>query len=408
MRKVRKYIIYGLLFLGLFKISSLHAGDFILLTEQDVQALQQKRANKSIHSVLQILNELAQHALTEPIRTITSVRAPFKDIDIHAYYSESPYWWPDSANLDGPFIRHDGLRYPGRFLGHKNLLMNMYRKLTALSLAAYFLDDTLSAQKAREILKAWFINPKTRMAPHLQYAQAVRHKSNGRSFGIIETHRFVELMPALRFLQASGCWPAEEQAHLKEWLRVYLKWLTQSDFGIKEKMHGNNHSTWWSAQVMAIARFLENDSLFEATRQHVVDYLFEKQIEPPGRFPLEEERTKSLSYTIFNLNAHAYIAQMVYVCDNENLWLVKNSRNVALADVVQYVTPYLKRPDTWPHKQITPVARWQIVFSLFYGNLEPEYLGLYRRYAIEIPNYKEKLVHDPFSALFDLVCLSKQ
>lgn len=47
--------------------------------------------------------------LPEPTRTITDTTCERSAGDSHDFYSEGDYWWPDSTNPGGPYIRRDGL-----------------------------------------------------------------------------------------------------------------------------------------------------------------------------------------------------------------------------------------------------------------------------------------------------------
>ncbi|HHE55028.1 MAG TPA: hypothetical protein ENL21_04550 [Caldithrix abyssi] len=405
-----KKFLFVLAFICLAQISVAQEPDFILFKQAELAWIKEvARDNLQIKNTLQALKKLADLYLKKQTVTITASPAPIPGLDPRTYYSESPYWWPDSTNPDGPFVRRDGLRYPGRFQEHKKSLIEMYNSVTTLSLAAYFFEDSSFARKARQQLKAWFVDPQTRMAPHLQYAQAVRNKSTGRPFGIIETHRFTRMLPALRLLAASGFWPAQEQQAVTQWFRQFLDWLTQSEFGQKEKMHGNNHSTWWSVQVMAIARFVKDDSLFEEVSHHVQDYLLEKQLIPPGRFPLEEKRTRSMDYAIFNLNAYAMAAQMLFVKKGVDFWHVKNSKGACLADAIQYLLPFLKQPEKWPLKQILPPRTNNVPFLFFYANQQQDSV-LFKSFGqlwFSGKDHEQFLAHDPFYFLIDLLYYSK-
>ncbi|MEO0332793.1 MAG: alginate lyase, partial [Bacteroidota bacterium] len=54
-------------------------------------------------STIQIAN---RNILEEPI-TVTASHSPRSTGGIHDFYSEGDYWWPDSSNLDGPYVRRD-------------------------------------------------------------------------------------------------------------------------------------------------------------------------------------------------------------------------------------------------------------------------------------------------------------
>ena len=122
-------------------------------------------------------------------------------IDIHDYYSEAPYWWPNPDNPSGPYIRKDGQANPDRFLWNKAALNSMSDAVFTLGTAAFLLDDSRYAQRAARIVQTWFLNPKTHMNPNLEYAQAVPGVNTGRGAGILEGRVFI------RAVQGMDSWP---------------------------------------------------------------------------------------------------------------------------------------------------------------------------------------------------------
>jgi len=65
---------------------------------------------------------LADSFLLEKPVTVTSFTCPRSAGGIHDYYSEATYWWPDSANPTGPYIRKDGLNNPANFDFHRQAI----------------------------------------------------------------------------------------------------------------------------------------------------------------------------------------------------------------------------------------------------------------------------------------------
>ncbi len=66
----------------------------------------------------------ADNLLKEKPKTVTASSCPRSMGGRHDFYSKGPYWWPNPANPNGPFIRKDGLRFPGRFQNHDEDLRN--------------------------------------------------------------------------------------------------------------------------------------------------------------------------------------------------------------------------------------------------------------------------------------------
>ena len=91
--------------------------------------------------------------------------------DKHDYVSLGPYWWPDPNQPDGlPYIRRDGRVNP-ETRGHSSVYpatTRLFARVYTLAMAAFNTDDSRYARKAANLLETWFIDPNTRMNPHLE------------------------------------------------------------------------------------------------------------------------------------------------------------------------------------------------------------------------------------------------
>jgi len=69
-----------------------------------------KNYNAQIEAVLKdsILARANEFLKLTPV-TITSYTSSRSSGGIHDFFSEGDYWWPDTLNLDGPYIQRDGL-----------------------------------------------------------------------------------------------------------------------------------------------------------------------------------------------------------------------------------------------------------------------------------------------------------
>ena len=240
------------------------------------------------------------------------------------------------------------------------------------------------------------------MNPNLDHGQAIPNKSPGRGVGIIDTHRLAKLVSFLGFLTASGRWSDEKRTGLQDWFSHYLNWLLTSKNGREERTQGNNHSTWWAAQVTAFATFADKDSILSEIWQYSRDYLLENQIAEDGSFPLEITRTRSFDYSIFNLNAFTLLFRIAQE-KGIDLWRAKNQNNASILTSVSYLYPYIEKPETWPGQQITAYTEREPVALLFAGEYlqEQKYIDLYkslrvRRTPEESPGF------DPFVLLVNL------
>src|ERR1700731_1697144 len=87
------------------------------------------------------LDKLAAEALQAGPWSVTYHRPSGLNVDAgpNDYVSEGPYWWPDPKNPAGPYIRKDGQRNPGRFMGNRNDLGKKTDCVLALGMGAFLL-----------------------------------------------------------------------------------------------------------------------------------------------------------------------------------------------------------------------------------------------------------------------------
>jgi hypothetical protein len=312
--------------------------------------------------------------------TVTSDRPVGIDIDPHDYYSEAPYWWPVPEDPTAPYVRRDGRVNPDRFVANKAALNSMCDAVFTLGAAAFFLDEPRYAQRAVRIINVWFVNPKTRMNPNLEYAQAIRNVNNGRGAGVLDGRGFIRAIQGMEFLAQAGEWDPKDQAAVRKWFEEYLRWLTTSKNALDEKTSGNNHASWWTAQTAAVASFVENQHEEEAAFDYYRDHILGRQIRADGGAPREESRTRSLSYSAFNAEALTMTCRIAQAAGTD-LWSVRTKNGASLATVIDYLAPYLNDPKKWNKEQVSEFQNEGLYFLAFagIGLKKPEYLAMYHK-----------------------------
>jgi hypothetical protein len=355
----------------------------LLITPQEAETIRDsiKAGQPETAALAARLRREADRALKLGPWSVTTHRP--KDvpgIGIHDFFSEGPYWWPDPKNPGGPYIRRDGERYPGRFTANDEDMGSMSQAVFSLGMAAYFLQEPRYADRAAELVTAWFLDEKTRMTPHLEFGQAIRGINTGRGTGIIDTVQLIWAVQGMLFMENSGYWKGATLESTKAWFGKYLEWLTESKKGLDEKKSGNNHSTWWTSQVAAYSIFAGDTSRLRMTWQNYRDFLVPNQIQPDGSCPREEARTKSLGYSAMNLNGFTLLCRMAEV-QGEDLWRFTTAQGISLTRAIDYLKPFIADPSSWKKQQISPYQNGNAYFLLLAGMglKKQEYTDLYCR-----------------------------
>ena len=274
----------------------------------------------------------------------------------HDYMSLAPYWWPNPDSKNGlPFVRRDGRVNPERYKVPDDREFNETRNAAhALALGYYFTGNEEYAKRAVLLLRIWFLNPATRMNPNLNYAQAVPGLNTGRGIGLIDVREMPRVLDAITLLSGSRAMTKTDEAGLRNWFTRYLKWLTTSKNGKDEADAKNNHGSWYDQQLVGIALFLGNKELARQTAETAKTKRIVLQIRKDGSQPLELARTKSFSYSVFNLDA---LMRLAAEADEVgvDLWSYRAPDGGSIRGALDYLVPFAVKKKQWKHEAINGV-----------------------------------------------------
>src|SRR3954467_713188 len=340
----------------------------------------QSRLDVAVFDKGRVLKAANRYLKEQPV-TITASSSPRSSGGLHDFFSEGDYWWPDPQNPDGPYIQRDGMSNPDNFNDHRRSLMRLSVQVPALAAAWKLTGDSRYSEHALQHLRAWFVDPATRMNPNLQYAQAIHGRFTGRGTGIIDTIHLVEVVRAAEVLDRATGWRPGDKDALKAWFNDYLTWLTTHPYGIAERDAKNNHGTCWVMQIAAFAHFTGDEKLLSYARDRFKTVLVPNQIAPDGSFPEELRRTKPYGYSLFNLDAMATVAETLSK-PGENLWTFELSDGRGLRRAMEYMVPFIGNKKAWPKPpDVMYDAEWPMRHpSLLFAGLalnKPDYLALW-------------------------------
>ena len=331
------------------------------------------------------LEREAQKALTTgPFSVVTKEPTPPSG-DKHDYMSQAPYFWPDPKSKTGlPYVRRDGERNPeiNKITDHRSL-DQLVSSVETLALAYYFKGDEAYSNKATQLLRAFFLDPATRMNPHLQYAQFIPGVNTGRGIGLIETRGLTRVVDAIGLLAGSQAWTSADQRGLEDWFAKFLRWMRESKNGRDEAAAKNNHGPYYDLQIASFALFLGKQDLAKDILQTARQKRIAVQIEPDGRQPLELVRTKAWSYSNGNLDGLMLLARL-----GENvgvdLWGYQTGDGRSIKRALDYLVPFAMGQEKWPYQQL---GEWppQMLFPLIRRAAEKYGDQQYRSLLAKIP-----------------------
>ena len=313
--------------------------------------------------------------------------------DRHDYLSYARYWWPNPKTADGlPFVRRDG-RTNEEILkqGDREIIGALYEDLETVALAGYLFNDDRYNDHAALLVRTWFLDPATRMNPHMKYGQAIPGRNDGRGSGIIDTRYFVRVLDAVRLLEESDSWTEADSDAMRQWMSDYLQWMMTSPAGHDERSGNNNHGSWFDAQAAGLALFVGDRALAKQIIEEAKQRRIKACIEPDGSQPEEMKRTKSLHYCVFNLSAISVLARLGESVDVD-LWGYESRDGRSIRRGLDFVTPYLLGDQEWKHEQIDDLKFSPSDGGLFYMAArryhEPRFHHAYREDQRKLPKYE--------------------
>jgi hypothetical protein len=276
--------------------------------------------------------------------------------DKHDYMSLAPYWWPDPATPGGlPYIRRDGETNPevSSITDHANIF-KLESAVHALALGYYLTGKEDYAVRATLLLRTWFLDSATRMNPNLNYAQAIRGINNGRGIGLIEMRDLPRILDAIALLSGSSSLAPSDRDGLHKWFSAYFDWLQNSPNGRDEAAAKNNHGSWYDQQLVGIALFFSDKDAARKVAEAAKAKRIALQIKPDGSQPLELARTKSFSYSVFNLTALMRLAQEARLA-GVDLWSYRADDGASLRGALDYLLPYAEGSKKWTSESLNGI-----------------------------------------------------
>jgi hypothetical protein len=308
-------------------------------------------------AILQEVRSEADKAMKAPLISIMDEKALPPSGDKHDYMSLAPYWFPNPATPNHlPYIRKDGEHNPeATAVQDHALLSHMEANVHTLALGYFLTRDETYAARAAQQLRVWFLDPATRMNPTLKYAQAIKGVNDGRGTGILDAQGLSDVVDALGLLAGSPSWTAADDKAMHAWFETYFDWLTTSTNGKDEAAAKNNHGSWYDVQAVAIALYIGKTEYARNTAEAAKTRHIALQIQPDGDQPLEDVRTRSFHYSIYNLEALMKLATEAQTV-NVDLWSYRAPGGGSIRGAVDYLLSFADGKKKWEHEELDGVS----------------------------------------------------
>lgn len=305
----------------------------------------------SLKPALDAVRDRAEAALDESLSHIADkpegFRAPTGDV--HDYVSVSVYAWPDPNDPTRTWQLIDGKRnHEAVNTFDSPKIASMSRRVIALTQGWYFLDDRRYARAAAEQLRAFFINPATRMNPHMEYAQMLPPAGKGKPWGIIDANQIPQVLNGVGMLADSGEWSEADDAALRAWFGEFARWLVTSELGIAEGHANNNHGTFYDLMLASSAAYAGDHDLAQRVLAEAGPRRLATQIMPNGSTPHEQKRVNAAGYTLWNIEGLLDLAEFAERYDID-LWNYQGPQGQGLRTIATFLEPFAIDATIWNH-----------------------------------------------------------
>jgi hypothetical protein len=363
----------------------------------------------------------AERCLTQAPTPLTSLQCPRSPGTVHDYYSEAE---PDT----NPDAVPSAKAAPPPFTAHRDALFSLGLAVPALAGAHLLTGEQRYAEHAVVQLRAWFVDPATRMTPRLDFGSVLVTQAQpatdapvftvqnnpsfaatpappegGRFQGILETLPLVEIAQAIPFLAASAALGEADLKALHAWFAAYLRWLTEpQDTGPRlpalARDRKDHHGSSWLLQASAYASLAapegdvprSEDSALADLRHRFKTVTLRAQIAADGTFPHELGSETPYRDSLFNLDMLAGVCQLLST-RFESIWDYSLQDGPGMRSAIAYHFPFIADRAMWPfradrqHFDELPGRRASLLFTAR-AYQRPEYAALWKTLRPDPPD----------------------
>ncbi len=300
----------------------------------------------------------ANQALLQAPHSVTLNGGPD---DGHDYDTNRVYCGWTAVDGQAPDCR-DGQKNPAVTRQDYNEAIALGKEVSTLGLAYAFTQEAQYADQLIAFIRAWCISPETRMNPSFNNQQSK-----------------IELLVSLpgMFYGADlaysyAGWTAADKEKFEDW-------ASQMAQSASSWHRSNNFENWRVHFIALLGSFLKEDSLLNYSFGRYKE-LIPSQIDRNGKFVQELERTNSLAYSLYALNAMIQTAELARH-QGVDLYGYTTDKGIGLKLAADYHARFAAKEsaEDWPYEQIAPLSETENValYEMAYAHWhEPQYLAV--------------------------------
>ena len=329
------------------------AGKFVLLNEQEMQTVKasiaEGTASKATKKAYKRLIKEADKALNGPNYSVVDKSIIPPGATANDFVSISSKYWPNENSSTGfPWVKNGDTNPDTKSdKVDRQRIKDMAEAVLLLSQAYYFSDKDEYAKKAAVMLKVWFLANKTRMTPHLQFAQTIPGVDKRSSSGVMDGRLIPHnILDSISLIRNSGFWSERFDGVMNQWFAAYLQYLTGSKMGHNALKKNDRNGSWYLFQTSALAFYLGDDKVLKRQLKFAKGKL-KDQFNGSGGLVKEITRSNSYTDSCFNLEG---LTALAVVADkaNKKFWDLPSKKKSAIGKGLQYMVPATVKGD-WAH-----------------------------------------------------------
>ncbi len=273
----------------------------------------------------------ARAALNRPLPSVRNKTGCAASADPADYVSIAPYF---HADADGTVRHLDGQRndISASASNDRAALDQLVIDTCGTALAGTISGDTTLLDHTARMLRAWFIEPDTRMNPHMRFAQVIPGREQaGNAWGIVDFRGFWPLLDAITLTARTGAVSEAEHAVLKAWFERFLDDIDARRIGEEP----NNIAVWHDLIVAALAAFVGRHARAAAVLADLPLRLT-SQLSAFGVPVNELKRTRPLHYGLFLAQGLIHCASLGRRLGID-LWAYTGSQHRSIAMLLRFL-----------------------------------------------------------------------